>query len=233
MSKKLRRNERPMVFANFAMTWDGKISTRNRTPALFTGPADKRRLLEIRSRADALLVGRGTVVADTMSMTLPADDLIAERRARGLPNHPLRVVVSNSGRLPATLKLFSTGETPVVVYVGSEIPPRYRRSLEQVAELRVSDSPEVDLRILLRDMKTRGMKKLLCEGGSGLFRSLAGNDWVDQLYLTLSPKLFGGADAPTLTSTGREFFPSTTRWHLAECEVVEEEAFLRWDRVRR
>ena len=68
---------RPFVTANFALTWDAKVSTKNRSPANFSSPRDKRRLLEIRSEADAILVGATTIATDHMSMGLPAADLRA------------------------------------------------------------------------------------------------------------------------------------------------------------
>ena len=67
--------KRPRVIANFALTADGKVSTRNFTDTTFTSPSDKRRLKEIRALGDALLVGGRTVAADTMSLGLSAVDL--------------------------------------------------------------------------------------------------------------------------------------------------------------
>ena len=74
----MSRRERPLVVANFAVTADGKISTRRRTPAQFSSPRDKRTLLEIRARADAILVGRATVSTDAMTMGLPSAKLRAQ-----------------------------------------------------------------------------------------------------------------------------------------------------------
>ena len=64
---------RPFVTANFAITADGRISTRNLTPATFSSPRDKRRLLEIRAACDAILVGARTLSADSMTLGIPAD----------------------------------------------------------------------------------------------------------------------------------------------------------------
>ena len=92
---------RPFVTANFAVTADGRISTRNHTPSDFSSAADKRRLLEIRAACDAVLVGARTLAADTMTLGLPAEDLRAARRERGLPEMPLRVIerAASGGRL--------------------------------------------------------------------------------------------------------------------------------------
>ncbi len=90
---------RPKIHAHFAMTADGKISTKNLTPSQFTSPAVKARIGEIRARHDAILAGRGTVAADTMSMRLSSEKLRAARIKQGLPPEPLRVVISNAGKI--------------------------------------------------------------------------------------------------------------------------------------
>ena len=73
---------RPTVLINFAISADGKISTVNKDPAHFTSTRDLQRLLKIRGRADALMVGRGTLEADNMSMTSPPA-VAVHRLARG------------------------------------------------------------------------------------------------------------------------------------------------------
>lgn len=225
--------QRPVVAANFAITLDGKISTRNRTPAQFTSPGDKRRLLELRSSHDALLVGCGTLMQDNMSMTIPDENLQEQRRRKGRPPHPLRVVVSNSGRIDPNAKVFKSGDTPVVIYCGNKIRPADRRTLGKVADLRVADSPEVDLPTLLGELKDRDdVRSLICEGGPTLFRALAGLDLIDTLYLTVSPVIFGGAEAPTLTGVESRFFKASTHWRLTNLEVVGEESFLKYRRRR-
>ena len=75
--------KRPFVEANFAVTVDGKISTRAYAPTGFTSARDKRRLLEIRAGGDALLVGRVTLEADNIAMALPARDLREMRLREG------------------------------------------------------------------------------------------------------------------------------------------------------
>ena len=82
---------RPRVIANFALTADGKISTRNFTQTGFTSKADKRRLLEIRSLGDAVLAGAMTVSTDRMSMGIKSDDSTrAARLDRPLARAPAR-----------------------------------------------------------------------------------------------------------------------------------------------
>ena len=218
---------RPRVIANFAITADGKVSTRNHTPTGFTRPADKRRLLEIRALGDALLVGAGTVAADTMSMGLSAADLRDQRKARGLPPEPLRVIVTNRGRLDPQGKVFQTDGANRVIFSTRRMPEKIRARLAPLSDLWLFNEESVDLptalHILRRDYHVR---TLVCEGGPTLFRSLLEIEAVDELRLTWASVVFGGASAPTLTGQPGAFLPRTLSARLLKMESVEDECYL-------
>ena len=121
-----RRAGRPRVIANFALTADGKVSTRNFTPTRFTSRADKRRLQEIRCLGDALLAGARTISTDQMSMGISASDLRERRRAIGLPAEPLRVIVSNRGEIDPHWKVFQTVGSQVIAFSTQRMPQNLR-----------------------------------------------------------------------------------------------------------
>ena len=125
--------DRPFVVAHFAMTADGKTSTRAFTPALFTSPADKSRLQDIRAEADAIMAGRGTVATDSMSMGLSRVDLRKKREKSGLPPVPLRVIVSNAGKLDPAWKVFKYQDSPLVVFSTQKMPTELRAKVAQMA----------------------------------------------------------------------------------------------------
>lgn len=228
----MKTSARPRVIANFAITTDGKVSTRARTPSLFTSARDKKRLLEIRAMTDAVIVGRGTLVADTMSLRLGSPHLRRERIAAGLPPEPLRVVVTNSGRLSSSAKIFTAGGAPVVIFTGSR-GAGLGKKLPPFTTVHVHPSAEVNLPRMLRTLREEyNVRTLLCEGGPTLFRSLLEAGVVDELYLTVAPVLFGGAKAPTLTGMPGDFLPSPIRWRLESCEIHAGEAYLHYVRRR-
>src|SRR3954469_22268147 len=107
---------RPRVSANFAITWDGRISTRRRTPSDFSSPMDKARFLEIRALADAVLVSARTAAADHMTIGLPNAALRAERVARGQAPYPLRVLLTSTGRIDAALRTFEKTFSPILIF---------------------------------------------------------------------------------------------------------------------
>ncbi|CAN5562007.1 2,5-diamino-6-(ribosylamino)-4(3H)-pyrimidinone 5'-phosphate reductase [soil metagenome] len=225
---------RPTVIANFAITADGKVSTRNYTPTGFTSASDKRRLQEIRARGDALLAGASTVKADNMSMGISATDLQKERSARGQPGEPLRVMVSNSGALDLKAKVFAKTSSPLAVFSTKAMPGDIAGKLSQIADLWLFHQTKVDLAemlgILYRDYKVR---TLVCEGGPSLFRALLEIAAVDELHLTWAPLIFGGKQAPTLTGLPDNFLPATLQGQLTHFEPLNGECFLSYKIKRR
>ena len=223
---------RPFVAAHFAMTADGKTSTRAFTPALFTSPADKRRLQEVRAGADAIMAGRGTVEADSMCMGLSRQNLRKERVSRRLPREPLRVVVSNAGALDPAWKIFKYSGSPLVVFSTLRMPERLRSVIAHHAELFLFSGRTVDLRKALEILKSEfGVKRLVCEGGGTLLRSLASLDLVDEIFLTVAPVIFGGRLAPTLTGLPGGFLEPPREFEIVRQSVLDGECFLELRRI--
>lgn len=223
----MNRRDRPKVIANFAMTVDGKVSTRELSPANFTSPADKRRLLEIRAQGDAVMVGRNTLATDTMSMTLPDEDLRKDRQARGLSQEPLRVIVSQRGRLDTSWKVFQAEGARRIVFATSQMPAAKRAELTSFCDLHIFDSEFPPLAEVLSILRRQySVKTLVCEGGPTLLRSLIEADALDVLHLTIAPFVFGGKDAPTLSGTKPEFLEKITHCRLTSLQAIGNECFL-------
>ena len=227
--------ELPELAVNFAMTWDGRISTRSGTPSDFSSPRDKRRLLEIRATGDAVLAGMNTVRVDNMQMGLPDAALRVQREAQGKPAYPLRVLVSNSGAVERGLRVFQADFSPVAIFSTQKMPQEVREALAALSGVRVhlAQADRVDLRSMLATLKREyGVNRVVCEGGPTLFRALAEEELVDELNLTLCPRVFGGVDALSITGGVREFLPTAQKFTLEHCEVVGDECFTRY-RVQR
>lgn len=224
---------RPFVTANFALTWDGRISTRRSTPSDFSSPRDKRRLVEIRAKCDAVLVSAKTISVDNMMMGLPDENLRAARVRRGQAPYPTRVLLTNSGRIDPDLRVFEKDFSPIVIFSTTRMPARARAALAEKADLWLHESATVNLAAMLATLGAEyGVKRLVCEGGAQVLRSLLAADLVDELHVTVCPRIFGGVGAPTLTGVAPDFFPRSIALGLEKMEVIEGECFLRY-RVRR
>ncbi|MDQ6861561.1 MAG: dihydrofolate reductase family protein [Verrucomicrobiota bacterium] len=218
---------RPFVAATFAMTADGKIATREHAPIDFTSREDKMHLLRQRALADAVLIGHSTLKKDNVRLGLPKGELREERIARRQTPSPLRVVVSNEGRIDPTLKIFQPEIAPIVIFSTTRMPRDTQEILREKATLHLSEAPEVDLAWMLQQLRSEyNVRKLECEGGAALFRSLLALGLVDQLNLTIAPYAFGGANAPTLTGTSADLLPASIPCRLVDMRVVGEECFL-------
>ena len=222
-----RRRTRPFVAATFAMTVDGKLTTKNRGTVDFTSRQDKLHLMRQRALGDAVLVGHTTLERDNVRLGIPHPDLRAQRIARGQPAYPIRVIVSNKGRIDPSLNIFQTDFAPILIFSTTRMPRRIREQLRGNAILHLTESPQIDLRKMLRQLRTEyGVKYVACEGGPALFRSLLELGLVDKLNLTITPFLFGGRKAPTLTGVNFDFLPHTVHCSLVNMEVLGEECFL-------
>ncbi|MFL6588808.1 MAG: RibD family protein [Chthoniobacterales bacterium] len=240
--KKLRRkgpsnaragSGRPFVAVTFAMTVDGKITTKNFSPVDFTSREDKTHLLRQRALGDAVLIGHSTLKHDNVRLGVPDPKMREARVKRGQSEYPLRVIVSNEGRIDSTLNLFRVDTSPVVIFSTTRMPLRYQKSLRKRATLHLSEARRVDLAWMLQQLRRDyGVRIVACEGGATLFRALLEKDLVDQLNLTITPYLFGGANAPTLTGLSKEFLPRKVQCSLTDMRVVGEECFLTY-RIKR
>ena len=221
--------KRPHVVANFAITWDGRISTAGRTPSNFSSAADKRRLLEIRAEGDAVVAGWETVRADTMTMGLPDRALRDLRVSRGQAAYPLRVVLSGGGQVDSGLRLFGETVSPVLVYSTQRMPLAVREALAGRAALRYCDGEKVDVAWMLASLGQEfGVKRVVLEGGGALFASFLRERCVDEVCLTLCPLIFGGREGITLTGSLGEWLPGSVEGSLVSVEVRGGECFTRW-----
>ena len=122
-----KRSQRPFVSATFAMTVDGKITTRNFGPVDFTSREDKTHLFRQRALADAVLIGHSTLRRDNVRLGLPKTDLSKARTARGQTPYPIRVIVSNEGKIDNQLKIFQTDISPILIFSTARMPRKFRR----------------------------------------------------------------------------------------------------------
>jgi len=219
----------PFVYVNFAITADGKIAPANRVFKPFSSKADQELLMELRTRADAVMAGARTV--DRYPANLgPGGKARREKRKRlGLSEYNLRVVVSGSGTLDAKAEIFKHRFSPIVVLVSERISGRNLRKLQSLAdEVKVCGRAEVDFVKALRWLREKWkVKRLLCEGGGALNEALFRAGVVDELYLTISPVIFGGRDAPTLADgKGIEHLADATHLKLKSYRRIGDELFL-------
>jgi riboflavin-specific deaminase-like protein len=211
---------RPYLGLNMVSSLDGKATIDWRTKGLSTD-LDRRLFHHLRTQADAVMVGAGTVRIERYGRMTKNDELREKRVAEGLGPDPLAVIVSARLDLPADLPILNEPEQRVVIATASDA------SLpglgEQIEYFRGGD----DLPRLLASLgEEHGIRSILCEGGPTLNSHLFAAGLVDELFLTLNPKVAGGAAALTIVA-GRDLVEP------AELELVSVaegagDLFTRW-----
>ncbi len=187
--------DRPWVRMNFVSTLDGASAGPDGRSGSINNPADMRVFGLLRALSDVVLVGGGTARAEGYRPVTARPAWQALRTAQGLVPAPTLAVVTASLDLPASLLDGATGSGPVVVLTTTGADParlaQARAQLGDDSVLQAGDR-EVDLAAAVELLGERGMLRVLCEGGPRLFGDLAAAGRVDELCLTLSPRLVGG-----------------------------------------
>ena len=177
---------RPYTYVNMVATVDGRATLGGRSAAL-GDEADLDTLLELRTKADAVLIGAGTLRAEGYDRLVRDPARRARRRAAGQAEDPLAVVLSRGFDVPWATGLFAAPEQPVIVYTqATGEPPEVAAPVEVVRLAEAAPGPA------LADLRRRGVLALLCEGGPTLNRALLAARLVDELFLTVAPLLVAG-----------------------------------------
>jgi len=211
------------------MTVDGKITTKNYSPVDFTSREDKTHLLRQRALGDAVLIAIARSNTTTSAL-LARSENAGERGARGQTPYPLRVIISNEGRIDASLKMFQADPAkagPIVIFFhaanAGALSESASRKSDAAFERRERsrsflDAATASARVWRANCCLRGRRHTFPSvTRSGSRRSAQPDNCAVS---------FGGANAPTLTGLSKEFLPRSVRCSLTDMRVIGEECFL-------
>lgn len=211
---------RPFVRCNMISTFDGAITVDGRS-GLLGGPADRRVFAVLRSWADVVLVGAGTVRAENYGPVRLDEERQRERRFRGQPPVPPIAVVTRSGNLDWTSSLFSEAEVRPFVITTSDGAARAQAHGGAVADFLVAGIERVEPSLALEHLDRLGYRSVLLEGGPGLNADVVKAGLMDELCLTLSPRLVAGTGSRLFA--GPELMPPQ---NVRVDQLLEEDGFL-------
>lgn len=186
---------RPFVTLSAATSLDGKIATRT-GDSKFSSEIDIVRLHKLRSKIDAILVGKNTVLLDNPSLTV--------RYAKG--KNPIRIVLDSQGTISQSSKILQTSnKIPTIIAVSKKITKSNFEKLNKFpVEIIITGKNSVNLKQLLKKLLKKKIKTVLVEGGGIINWEFIKQDLFDELIITISPFLIGGNDAISLVQ-GRGF----------------------------
>ncbi len=177
---------KPWVTINCAMSVDGKIALPSRKQTKISNKEDIQRIHQVRNTSDAILVGIGTIVTDDPKLLVKKDYVTS-------PSKPLRIVLDSNYRIPKNAQVL-TADAPTMI-VTTCIEKRYKN-----VEVVKCGTPgnRVDLKQLLEFLYSRGIKRIMVEGGETVIWEFLKNNLVDELLVFIGPLVIGGVSSPTL-----------------------------------
>lgn len=219
----------PFVFLDLAMTADGKIASANRKVPSPGSPRDIAHMMELRTRADAVLSGARTVDLNDATLGTGGAKYRRMRLRRGLAEYNIRVIASGSGSIDPDSAIFKQRAAPVIVLTSRRASKRRLETLQRLAtDVKSFGRDEIDFRAAFAWLRKKWkVKRLLCEGGGELNGALFHAGLVDELHLTICPYIFGGRDAPTICDgKGIEHLAGAFAMKLRSMKRVADEMFL-------
>ncbi|GAB7386206.1 bifunctional diaminohydroxyphosphoribosylaminopyrimidine deaminase/5-amino-6-(5-phosphoribosylamino)uracil reductase RibD [Bacillaceae bacterium] len=184
------RTGRPFVTVKTAVTLDGKIATAAGDSRWITGEQAREDVHRLRHEHDAILVGVGTVIADNPKLTT---------RLPGGGKNPIRVVMDSNLRIPLDAAVVTDQESPTWIFTTERADPHRAEKLQErgISVHSAGRGPRVDIEIMLRVLGENGITSLLVEGGAQVNGAFLEAKAIDKVIAYVSPKLVGGAAAPT------------------------------------
>jgi diaminohydroxyphosphoribosylaminopyrimidine deaminase/5-amino-6-(5-phosphoribosylamino)uracil reductase len=183
----------PFVIAKFAMSLDGKISTRDGDSRWISGDDSRNYVHQLRHIVDAVMVGANTIIADNPKLS--ARGCFGKGGKTKL--QPVRVIVDGKGRTPSFSRIFEEpGETLIVVAksIDNKKAKDLIKSGAEIVEL-AAENDMIDLGELMAVLGKRQITSVLVEGGSQLFGSLFDCGLVDKVLAFVAPIIIGGENA--------------------------------------
>ena len=210
---------RPFVALKLAATLDGRIATAGGESRWITGSGARALVHRLRARADAVVIGSGTALAD--------DPALTARAGRRVLHWPVRVVVDSRLRLPQIARCVTSGPPGTAWVVGARGAPEARRHALEAAGVRVLLAPardgHADPRATARLLARAGLTDVLLEGGGELAAAWLRAGIVDELHWFVSAKLLGGDARPALGALGiRRLVEAVTPSGLSVRRVGED-----------
>ncbi|MGP3916571.1 RibD family protein [Nonomuraea sp. 10N515B] len=215
---------RPYVVASCAMSLDGYLDDATARRLILSNPEDFDRVDALRAWADAILVGAGTLRADNPRLKVRSAERRAARVRAQRPATPLRVVISATGNLDRAMAFFD-GAGECLVY--ADAAGRARERLGTSATVIDAGTP-LDLRAVLADLATRGVERLLVEGGGTVHTQFLTQGLADELQLVTAPFFIGDPRAPRFVGPGRFLNGPEHPLRLTETRAIGDLIYARY-----
>ncbi|WP_328416031.1 dihydrofolate reductase family protein [Micromonospora sp. NBC_00389] len=218
---------RPYVLLSCATSIDGYIDDTSDQRLLLSNEDDLDRVDAVRASCDAILVGAGTVRRDDPRLLVRSAHRRAERVACGRPASPTKVTLTARGDLDPTARFFTAGDPARLVYCATGALEKTQERLGRLATVVDAGEP-VDPGWLLADLASRGVRRLMVEGGGTVHAQFLTAGLADELHLVVAPFFVGDDRAPRFVGEGSFPWHPGRRARLAEARQIGDVVLLRY-----
>ena len=227
IKEKQRKNlQYPHLTVVLAMSADGKIADRTRSPARFGSAIDKAHLERQIAQADAMLFGAGTLRAYGTTLRVTNPDLLKQRQGK----QPVQIVCSRSAQINPDCQFFQqpvprwllTTEAAAVAWRNPPLDHKFDRILT------APESSDLDWHQIMAQFSSLGLKKIIVAGGGELVASLFAAGLIDELWLTVCPLILGGTESPSPVGGTGFLAALAPRLNLRSAEAIGSEVFLHY-----
>ncbi|MBA4460790.1 MAG: 2,5-diamino-6-(ribosylamino)-4(3H)-pyrimidinone 5'-phosphate reductase [Nitrosopumilaceae archaeon] len=213
-------NYRPKIILSAAVSIDGKLATTTGDSKL-SSKKDLIRLHKLRSKVDAILIGKNTVKKD--------DPLLTVRYSKG--KNPTRIILDSSGTISSNSKILQTSsEIKTIIAVCKKITKKNLEKLEKFPiDVMVLGENQVNVKSLLQNLGRRKIKTVLLEGGGSINWEFIKNNLVDELFITITPYILGGTDSISLVQgKGFDTILKSTKLRLKSVRRIQNDVVLHY-----
>ncbi|MGG5259190.1 RibD family protein [Phycicoccus avicenniae] len=211
-------SDRPYVVLSACVSLDGHLDSPGPDRLVLSGAEDLDRVDAVRAGCDAVLVGAGTVRMDRPRLVVRDPGRRAARVARGVPETPVKVTVTEGADLDPDAPFFTTGGEKLVL-CPSAVVGRARRRLGGRATV-LDGGDRVSMEGVARALDARGITRLLVEGGRSVLTQCLVEGVADELHLALAPVFVGAGTGPRFVGGGAFAWDAARRARLVGVAAV-------------
>ena len=212
---------RPYVIFSAAITLDGKLATRTGDSKL-SSKADKNRVHRLRSRVDAILIGKNTAEFD--------DPILSVHNTK--KKNPIRVILDSNATIKNSSRILRTSsKIPTIIAVDESASKKNLQRLEKLpVKIIICGKKRINTKKLLAALRKQSIKKILVEGGGQTNWSFVKENLIDEMIITVTPYLVGGVTATTLVDgDGFSSIAKSTKLRLKSARRMNNEIVLHYE----
>jgi 2,5-diamino-6-(ribosylamino)-4(3H)-pyrimidinone 5'-phosphate reductase len=214
---------KPHVILSAAISIDGKIATRM-GDSKFSSIEDLQRLHKLRTKVDAIVIGKNTLMRD--------DPLLTVRYSKG--KNPIRIILDSKGDISTKSKILQTSsKVPTIIAVSKKITKSNLQKLNNFpVQVIITGEKSVNIKSLLKKLSEKKIKTILVEGGGTINWEFIKQNIFDELIITLSPFVIGGNDSISFVQgSGFDKISKSPNLHLKSVKRLKNHLVLNYQKV--